>query len=135
MFRHAPARLLLFVLALGLGCARQTEVDLSGRDTFLRYCASCHGPEGHGDGWLAASLATQPADLTQIAKRNGGRFDERAVMETIDGRRAVAQHGPRDMPVWGVVFEDEERGEPYPSYQALLKSHFLLDYLATIQEH
>jgi len=131
---HAPARLLLLVLAIALGCARETEVDLSGEDTFLRYCASCHGPGGRGDGPLAASLTKPPADLTQIAKRNGGVFDEGAVMATIDGRRAVAQHGTRDMPVWGAVFEDEERGEPYPSYQGLLKSRFLMDYLATIQE-
>jgi hypothetical protein len=51
----------------------------------------------------------------------------------IDGRRAVAAHGTRDMPVWGAVFEEESRGEPYPAYQGLLKSRFLVDYLRTIQ--
>jgi mono/diheme cytochrome c family protein len=101
----------------------------------LRYCASCHGPEGRGDGPLAASLTKAPADLTQLAKRNAGRFDERAVLEMIDGRRQVGAHGTRDMPVWGVVFEEEGRGEPYPAYQALLKSRFLVDYLASIQEN
>src|SRR5512145_632290 len=98
------------VLAFGLG-AREPR-DLAGRDTYLRYCASCHGLEGRGNGSVAASLKAPPTDLTQIAKRNGGVFDERAVMATIDGRRAVAQHGTRDMPVWGAVFEDEKRGEP-----------------------
>jgi hypothetical protein len=96
---------------------------------------SCHGPEGRGDGPLAASLTKAPADLTQLAKRNAGRFDERAVLEMIDGRRQVGAHGTRDMPVWGVVFEEEGRGEPYPAYQALLKSRFLVDYLASIQEN
>jgi mono/diheme cytochrome c family protein len=126
----------LLFQVLSLGCARETEVDLAGRDTFLRYCASCHGPEGRGDGPLAASLTTAPADLTQLAKRAGGRFDERATLETIDGRRAVAAHGTRDMPVWGAVFESEEQteGEPYLGYQSLLKSRLLMDYLATIQE-
>ena len=109
-------------------------MDPGGRDTFLRYCSSCHGPEGRGDGPLAATLKTPPADLTRIAKRNGGRFDEHAVLAAIDGRQAVAQHGPRDMPVWGAVFEGEERGQPYPQYQGLLKSRLLMDYLATIQE-
>jgi hypothetical protein len=37
------------------------------------------------------------------------------------------------MPVWGAVFEEEGRGEPYPAYQGLLKSRFLVDYLATLQ--
>jgi mono/diheme cytochrome c family protein len=109
-------------------------VDLAGRETFIRYCASCHGSEGRGDGPLAASLTKPPADLTQIARQNGGRFDERLVMAAIDGRRAVAPHGTRDMPVWGAVFEDEERGEPYPRYQGLLKSRLLMDHLAAIQE-
>jgi hypothetical protein len=81
-----------------------------------------------------ASLTTAPADLTQIAKRNGGRYDESAVMAVIDGRRQVAAHGSRDMPVWGAIFEEEGRGEPYPAYQGLLQSRLLVDYLATIQE-
>ncbi len=123
---------LLLVVALS-ACGRSANVDVSGRDTFLRHCASCHGPEGKGDGPLAASLTRPPADLTRIAERNGGRFDERAVMAVIDGRREVVAHGERDMPVWGAVFEEEGRGEPYPAYQSLLKSRFLVDYLRTLQ--
>jgi mono/diheme cytochrome c family protein len=109
-------------------------IGASGRDTYLRYCASCHGPEGRGDGPLAGSLTPPPADLTQLAKRNGGQYDERAVMATIDGRRQVAAHGARDMPVWGAIFEEEGRSEPYPAYHSLLQSRLLVDYLATIQE-
>jgi mono/diheme cytochrome c family protein len=127
---------LLLVPVLGLAaCARDTSADASGRDTYLRYCASCHGPEGRGDGPLAGSLTQRPADLTQLAKRNGGDYDERAVMATIDGRREVAAHGSRDMPVWGAIFEaeEEQRGEPYPAYHALLQSRLLVDYLGTIQ--
>jgi mono/diheme cytochrome c family protein len=126
---------LLLIGAIGLSaCARDTVADASGRDTYLRYCASCHGPEGRGDGPLAGSLTPPPADLTQLAKRNGGQYDERAVMATIDGRRQVAAHGARDMPVWGAIFEEEGRSEPYPAYHSLLQSRLLVDYLATIQE-
>jgi mono/diheme cytochrome c family protein len=127
------APLLLVALALA-ACGRAPAVDESGRNTYLRYCASCHGAEGKGAGPLAAELETPPADLTQLAKRNGGRWDQSAVMAAIDGRRHVAAHGPRDMPVWGAIFEQEGRGEPYPAYQGLLKSRLLVDYLATIQE-
>jgi mono/diheme cytochrome c family protein len=132
--RHV-ALLLCSTLAL-VGCARDTAADESGRDMYVRYCASCHGAEGRGDGPLAESLTKPPADLTQLAKRNGGAYDERAVMAAIDGRRQVAAHGTRDMPVWGAIFEAEEesRGEPYPAYHALLQSRLLVDYLATLQE-
>jgi mono/diheme cytochrome c family protein len=124
----------LFLICLAFtACGPVATTDTSGRDTFLRHCASCHGPEGKGDGPLAASLTRPPADLTRIAERSGGRFDERAVMSMIDGRRAVAAHGERDMPVWGAVFEEEGRGEPYPAYQSLLTSRFLVDYLRTLQ--
>ena len=50
------------------------------------------------------------------------------------GRRQVVEHGTRDMPVWGAIFEEEGKGEPYPAYHSLLQSRFLVDYLATLQE-
>jgi len=131
--RTAGIALSLLLLA---ACGREASVDQSGRDTYLRYCASCHGSEGRGDGPLAASLTRLPADLTQLARNNDGRYDERAVMSVIDGRRQVIEHGTRDMPVWGAIFEEEEESgkRPYPAYHSLLKSRLLVDYLATIQE-
>jgi mono/diheme cytochrome c family protein len=114
-------------------CGQEPAAEASGRDMYVRYCASCHGSEGRGDGPLAPSLTRLPADLTQLAKKNGGNYDERAVMSAIDGRREVVEHGTRDMPVWGAVFEEEGRGEPYPAYHGLLQSRLLVDYLATIQ--
>ena len=83
---------------------------------------------------LASTSPQRSAILTQLAKQNSGRYDERVVMSVIDGRRAVIEHGTRDMPVWGAIFEEEGRTEPYPAYQSLLKSRFLVDYLATLQE-
>jgi mono/diheme cytochrome c family protein len=124
----------LLGLAWLAACGRDASVATDGRDTFLRYCASCHGAGGRGDGALAAALTKPPADLTRLAANSGGRYDEPAVMAAIDGRRPIAAHGTRDMPVWGAIFEEEGRGEPYPAYQSLLKSRFLVDYLATIQE-
>jgi hypothetical protein len=54
-------------------------------------------------------------------------------MQVIDGRTLVAEHGPRNMPVWGVVFEEELEGEPYAGYTSLLRSRNLTDYLRSIQ--
>lgn len=121
---------------LALAACERTAPEASGRDVFLRFCASCHGPLADGNGPLASSLKTPPADLRGIARRNGGRFDEAAVMAVIDGRRAVTAHGPRDMPVWGDVFVSELTANeaPRPHQTALLRARLLADYLATLQE-
>ena len=122
----------LALLAELTACAER-EVELPGQIVFERHCAACHGLDGKGGGPLAAALTVQPADLTQLAQRSGGRFDEDVVMSAIDGRRAVEAHGPRDMPVWGSVFETELSGEPYPRYTTFLKVRGLADYLRSIQ--
>lgn len=108
----------------------------TGRDLFVRYCASCHGAEGTGDGPVASSLATPPADLTTLARRAGGRFDENAVMSTIDGRREIAAHGQREMPVWGTVFMGEHAvaGERQAGQISLLLSKMLSEYVASLQK-
>ena len=118
---------------LAVGCSSRYVEEPSGREVYLRHCASCHGELGTGDGPVAASLRRPPSDLTVIAQRAGGRFDERRVMQVIDGRAVVAEHGPRNMPVWGVVFEEELEGEPYAGYTSLLRSRNLTDYLRSIQ--
>jgi mono/diheme cytochrome c family protein len=115
------------------GCSSRQLEEPSGREVFLRHCASCHGESGVGDGPVAASLRRPPADLTAIAKRAGGSFDERRVMQIIDGRAEVSEHGSRSMPVWGTVFEEELEGEPYSGYTSLLRSRNLTDYLRSIQ--
>jgi hypothetical protein len=119
---------------LALGCSTRHVEEPSGREVYLRHCAACHGASGRGDGPVAASLTRPPTDLTTIARRAGGRFDERRVMQIIDGRVLVAEHGTREMPVWGVVFEEELEGEPYTGYTSLLRSRNLTDYLRSLQE-
>ncbi len=123
----------LSLLALACNDERPSR-SIAGRDLYLRYCTSCHGENGKGQGPVASSLRTAPADLTQIAKRAGGRFDEATVLAAIDGRRAVTAHGPREMPVWGAVFGDELKGQAYPEYVNLLQSRALMDYLRSVQE-
>lgn len=79
--------------------------SVAGRDNFERYCASCHGLQGQGDGPVAAALRTRPADLTSLARRNGGTFPRDRVVAYVAGTgREVAAHGSDDMPVWGPIF-------------------------------
>jgi len=105
-----------------------------GAALYRRYCASCHGLTGRGDGPVAETLSTPPADLTQLAKKAGGHFDEPGLIAYIDGRRWVKAHGPREMPVWGAVFDEELKDQFYSEYTGLLQSRALADYIASIQE-
>jgi len=124
----------LLLAAVGACVDTHTE-EVRGTELYRRYCASCQGVDGLGDGPLAASLSPKPADLTTVAKRNGGKFDETAVMMTIDGRLPVIQHGPRDMPVWGAVFAEQHVGKPFAIYGATLHARALGDYLRRIQKN
>jgi mono/diheme cytochrome c family protein len=72
-----------------------------GHHTYLNLCASCHGKSGKGDGPMVPELVNKPIDLTQIARKNNGKFPFWHVFQTIDGRRIPRAHGGADMPVWG----------------------------------
>lgn len=125
---------LTFAVSVLIISCRKAPDSPSGQALYLRYCASCHGESGDGNGPVAVSLRRLPSDLRLIAKRHDGRFDEGYVMQVIDGRRAVVEHGTREMPIWGAVFESEHQGKDYPGYTSLLHSRTLSDYLRSIQQ-
>jgi mono/diheme cytochrome c family protein len=43
-----------------------------GKQTFLEYCAACHGVSAKGDGPAASALKIPPEDLTTLAAHNKG---------------------------------------------------------------
>ena len=102
-----------------------------GMEVFRTYCASCHGTSARGDGPLAPSMRKKPANLTEIAKRNGGEFPADLVFRTIDGRQPVRGHGGPDMPVWGDAFERSREAGDQARVKSVIQS--LVDYLASIQ--
>jgi mono/diheme cytochrome c family protein len=81
----------------------------SGKDMFTTYCAVCHGPDARGGGPAVAALKMPPPDLTTMTKRNGGKFPELRVFNTINGDLNMPAHGSKDMPVWGDVFRSMEK--------------------------
>jgi mono/diheme cytochrome c family protein len=83
--------------------ARAQDSD-PGKSEFTSSCATCHGVDGEGKGPLSTQLKVRPEDLTVLAKKNNGIFPFEAIYEVIDGRKEVAAHGPRDMPIWGNRF-------------------------------
>ena len=82
----------------------QPTASVNGVDLFKEYCAVCHGNDAKGTGPAADALKKRPADLTQLARKNGGTFPELHVMNFIKGDDVVAAHGSRDMPIWGTIF-------------------------------
>lgn len=80
-----------------------------GRTSYRVYCQNCHGRNGAGDGPIAEVLKVKPADLTRLATTNDGSFPAGRVYQTIDGRNEVTSHGSREMPIWGLNFQDPER--------------------------
>ena len=86
--------------------------SLTGRDSFDRYCASCHGRDGTGNGPVARALQTRPADLTTLAQRNGGTFPVAQVRAFVEGTgRQLTAHGTNEMPVWGTMFRALETAD------------------------
>jgi mono/diheme cytochrome c family protein len=79
-----------------------TAID--GKSLFQEYCAVCHGPGGKGGGPAAPALKTAPGDLTQIARKHGGKFPDERVMRVLQGEESIAAHGSQEMPIWGRVF-------------------------------
>ena len=85
---------------LSISAAWAQDAD-PGKSEFQSSCATCHGIDGEGKGPLGPQLKNAPADLTVLAKKNNGGFPFQTVYEVIDGRKEVAAHGTRDMPIWG----------------------------------
>ena len=123
----------LFAVAAAGPAHAQDLSSSSGAQLFARYCASCHGARGEGDGPVAPFFKLAPPDLTRIAARHGGRFPDDKVRAIIDGRANVAPHGAREMPVWGLEFLFAEGTSPQG--QARAQSHIarLVDHLRSIQ--
>lgn len=124
------------------GCAEFTNSDV-GKEEYQANCAACHGSSGKGDGPQAEMLATKPADLSMLAKKNGGEFPDSRVYEMIDGRLMVAAHGSREMPVWGDEFQLEETRSPrddstqgFSEREARVNARIkaLVDYLKGLQQ-
>ena len=102
----------------------------SGKEMFVSYCASCHGMDGKGDGPAATALKNPPADLTTLAKRNGGKYPEAKVSSILSGKASVAAHGTQEMPVWGPVFWRMSQGHAVEVQQRIVN---LNDYIKSLQ--
>ncbi len=106
-------------------------IAASGKQTYMQYCASCHGVDARGDGPAAFALKTQPADLTTLAKRHSGKFPYEYVSDVLHFGTRVVSHGSSDMPIWGPIFGSTDH---YDEVAVRKRIKDLSDYLASLQQ-
>jgi mono/diheme cytochrome c family protein len=104
--------------------------SIRGPDLYRAHCAVCHGSDGKGDGPLAPALKTKPADLTVLAKNNGGKFPAERVGKFISGDEVPVSHGSREMPVWGPIFHQIENDRDFGN----VRVQNLVKYLESVQQ-
>jgi hypothetical protein len=76
-------------------------------------------------------MTRKPADLTEMARRNGDVFPAELAFRTIDGRKPIRGHGGPDMPVWGDAFARSRDGGSEEQIKKMIQS--LVDFLESIQ--
>jgi len=129
-----PVFLLLVISITFMSAAHVDDfTDYSGQELYMRFCASCHGEEGHGDGPVASAISVTVPDLTGIMQRQGDQFPEQQLREIIDGRSVVIAHGTRYMPVWGYEFWVEQGADKEAEADVRRIVDNLLGYLRGIQ--
>ena len=133
--RRLPALFAVALLGIGLapGVTAQSFEEYSGEETFHRFCASCHGETGVGDGPVAAGLPIAVPDLTLLRQRQGDDFPAATLRKIIDGRELVIYHGTRYMPVWGYEFWVEEGADEAAQRSVERIIENLLTYIESIQ--
>jgi mono/diheme cytochrome c family protein len=108
-------------------------VSMSGQDLYRRFCASCHGAQGRGDGPVAATLKVEVPDLTLLARRRGDFYPRDSILKIIDGRFVIGAHGTRTMPIWGEDLGRLEIGNPDAERATQVVLDRLADYVWQLQ--
>jgi mono/diheme cytochrome c family protein len=102
-----------------------------GRGMYAKYCASCHGVTGKGDGPAAPAFKHPPTNLTVLATNNGGKFPALLVLNTLKFGPNAPEHGNVQMPVWNNVF----RRMHWYSDDSIpqIRTRVLTEYIKTLQ--
>lgn len=76
-----------------------------GKQTYAKFCASCHGNAGKGDGPGAAALNPKPKDLTD--KAYVSKLEDKYLVDIISKGGAAVGKSPL-MPPWGGALKTED---------------------------
>ena len=123
----------ILVTLFSLPVFPQVFDEYSGQETFMRFCAACHGESGQGDGPVSEGLPIAVPDLTRMRQRRGNTFPEDVLRKIIDGQETVVVHGTRYMPVWGYEFWVEEGADDAAHERVEVIVDNLVEYLRSLQ--
>ena len=108
--------LLVSVFTVSMSQETQTQIKkgsasppspASGQQTYMVYCAVCHGTDGKGGGPATPALKDQVPDLTTLALRHNGKYPATYVASVLRfGVQGNPAHGSPDMPIWGPILRD-----------------------------
>lgn len=102
--------------ALGLAFAAQpVGIPEQGRPIFESRCASCHGPQGRGDGPQAPFLSPRPASL--ISAGTSVKTDAELLAVITNGKPRTS------MPAWNGVLSEQERRDVLAYIRTLVRFH------------
>ncbi len=71
-----------------------------GHELYRKYCMSCHGEEGYGDGVMTKLLKMEPQDLSDPAAMNS--------MSNEELRAGIVDGAGEFMPAWEGILTDDE---------------------------
>ncbi len=104
---------LAFLVLIAMQGPSQAEPPSSydGRLLFISYCMLCHGPDGKGNGPLAAKMDVNPADLTVTVRSRSNVVLKRIISG--EGRQLISGRDRHNiisdaMPEWKDVLSDRQ---------------------------
>jgi high-affinity iron transporter len=96
-----------FAVAVGvLGAAADPAQVERGKQLYSTYCATCHGPNGDGQGPVGKTLNPPPRDFTKAEFKYGGT--DKDIFEVISNG-AASKGGSPLMAPWGAVISEQDR--------------------------
>ena len=60
------------------------DIQLKGRQNYLEYCASCHGPNGKGDGPSSLTLRKKPPRFISPSSKFINDFNKQGLLKTLN---------------------------------------------------
>src|SRR5512146_2529444 len=118
MFKGLLVTAIVGALAAGMPFADQTRrIKISanrtaannGQQMYASYCAPCHGIDGKGRGPVGTAIRPQPTDLTQLMRKNHGKYPDTHVVAVLEFGTETSAHGSATMPVWGPILGNMNR--------------------------
>ncbi|MGD1096708.1 MAG: c-type cytochrome [Bryobacteraceae bacterium] len=123
---------LMILLVANIPAKNKPVVGPTGHEIYMDRCGACHGEYGKGDGPAVGALGDVPADLTLLAKMNGGTFPAERLRKIVGSEEVnIVAHGSREMPIWGELFHPKNAADQQIANDRFKK---LVTYLESIQE-